>query len=141
MIVKKSVSLAIHDDQRPGQVLLVQRPDDDDDLPLAWGLPAASLLPGESWADAGRRAGSDKLGVALEITGELQAGTLQRASYMLDMRLLGARIVDGLAHARDDVPGVTHYRALRWGTATELQPAADRGSLCSQLYLRWSGGR
>ena len=37
--LKRSVSLVIEDG---GRVLLVRRPDDDDDLPGVWGLPAAS---------------------------------------------------------------------------------------------------
>ena len=47
--VKRSVSLVI---EGPAGLLLVRRPDDDESLPGAWGLPAASLRPGESERDA-----------------------------------------------------------------------------------------
>ena len=49
--------------ERPEGLLLVRRPDDDEDLPGAWGLPAATLAEGESEEDAVRRAGRDNLGV------------------------------------------------------------------------------
>lgn len=135
---KRSVSLAIHRDAAgPGgrEILLVQRPDDDEDLPLAWGLPAASLEPGESWEDAVRRAARDKLGIDVEPGEVLAEGALDRASYRLEMRLYAARIVRGIPRAPQDVAGVTQYRAWRWGPAEALRPAAAAGSLCSRLYL------
>ncbi len=134
---KRSVSLAIHD-PGTGRVLLVQRPRDDEDLPLVWGLPAASLGPRESWEDAVRRAARDKLGVEVEPGDALREGMLERPSYTLEMRLYEARIVRGEPGVPRDVAGVTQYRAWRWGTAPDLAPAAERGSLCSALYLRWA---
>jgi 8-oxo-dGTP diphosphatase len=139
MNVKRSISLAITDDARPGAVLIVQRPDDDEDLPGAWGLPAASLGPDESWADAGRRAGREKLGVELHVGDVLQEGSLQRARYRLDMRLYAARVVHGQPLVPQAVAGVTQYQAWRWGAAADVEPAAARGSLCSRLYLAWAG--
>jgi 8-oxo-dGTP diphosphatase len=137
MNVKRSVSLAITDPRQPGALLLVQRPDDDEDLPGVWGLPAASLGEGESWEAAAGRAGREKLGVELRLGGVLQHGTLQRAGYMLDMRLYAADIAAGEPHVPQAMPGVTQYQAWHWGAPAALQPAAERGSLCSQLYLRW----
>ena len=131
---RRSVSVAIHHPET-GKVLLVQRPADDEDLPLAWGLPAASLRPGESWEDAVRRAGRGKLGVELEPGGVLREGSLDRASYRLEMRLYGARLTAGAPEVPQRDPGVTQYRSWRWGDAAELEPAAARGSLCSRLYL------
>lgn len=137
--VKRSVSVAI----RPvfgacEAVLVVQRPPDDEDLPNLWGLPAASLRDGEDWNDAVRRAGREKLGVELEVGHELRRGSLARRDYDLEMRLFEAQIVSGEPHVRADVAGVTHYQAWRWGGAEDLVAAADRGSLCCQLYLNSS---
>ena len=134
-MIKRSVSLAIHDASRPGEVLLVQRPHDDEDLPLVWGLPAASLTAHESWEDAVLRAGRDKLGVTLEAGGMLRAGSLQRAEYVLEMRLYEARIVSGAPSVPMDVAGVTQYADWRWDSPAALEDAAVRGSLCSRLYL------
>jgi ADP-ribose pyrophosphatase YjhB (NUDIX family) len=137
MRVKRSVSLAITDPGQPGALLLVQRPAADEELPGVWGLPAASLGDGESWEDAARRAGRQKLGVELALRGVLQRGSLQRAGYLLDMRLYAADIATGEPHAPQASPGVTQYQAVRWGAPAALQPAAEGGSLCSRLYLRW----
>lgn len=133
---RRSVSLAIpHPDGRD-QVLLVQRPSDDEDLPDVWGLPAASLAPGEVWEDAVRRAARDKLGVTVDVVGVMAEGEKQRAGYTLHMRLYTATIVQGEPAVPQPTAGVTQYQAWRWGAAADLEPAADAGSLCSQLYLR-----
>ena len=120
-------------------MLLVQRPPDDEDLPLAWGLPAASLNPGESWTDAVRRAAGDKLGLDVEPGVVLREGSLERPSYRLEMRLYDARIVAGAPSVRQEVVAETRYAAWRWGAAAELSAAARRGSLCGRLYLEWAG--
>ncbi len=133
--VKRSVSFAIFRPGQPDQVLVVQRPADDEDLPDAWGLPAGSLRPGEDWTDAVRRAGRDKLGVELGVGQELNRGSLERAAYTLEMRLLAARVLAGEPHVPQPHPDVTQYQAWTWGTAETLRPAAERGSLCSQLFL------
>jgi 8-oxo-dGTP diphosphatase len=136
---KRSVALAIDDPAQPGCVLIVQRPHDDEDLPGVWGLPAATLEPGESWHDAALRVGRDKLGVRLAIAGMLRGGSSERAGYTLEMRLYAAHIAAGTPHVPQQVPGITQYQAWRWGAAEELRPAADSGSLCSQLYLAARG--
>lgn len=138
--VKRSVSLAIHHPN--GRVLQIRRPPDDEDLPLAWGLPAASLRPGEDWEDAVRRAARDKLDVEVEPGGVLREGALERDAYRLEMRLYEARILHGNPTVIGRDPSITHYVDLRWGTAEGLEPAARAGSLCSLLYLdnREEGG-
>ncbi|HEX9107901.1 MAG TPA: NUDIX domain-containing protein [Longimicrobiales bacterium] len=135
--VKRSVSFAIFHPADASRVLVVQRPHDDEDLPDAWGLPAGSLRGDESWVDAVRRAGREKLGVELEVTGELNRGTLERAHYTLEMRLLEARIVSGTPVVPQPVAGVTQYQAWRWATSDVLEPAAAAGSLCSRLFLAY----
>lgn len=134
--VKRSVSVAIHDGV--GRVLLVQRPPDDEDLPLAWGLPAASLRAGESWESAVERAAREKLGIEVDLGGRLAEGHLDRPGYRLEMRLYGASIARGRPAVPQTTPGVTQYVAWRWGPPAELAPAAGAGSLCSRLYLEWA---
>lgn len=137
--VKRSVSVAIFDPADRRRVLVVRRPPDDEELPDLWGLPAASLRPGESWEDAVRRAGREKLGVELEVREELNRGSTARAGYTLEMRLLEARIVSGSPAVPQPAPGVTQYRAWAWGEAAALEPAATRGSLCCRLFLERAG--
>ncbi len=137
--VKRSVSFAIFHPDRPGQVLAVLRPPNDEDLPDAWGLPAGSLRPGEDWAGAVRRAGRQKLGVELEVGEELRRGALERPAYTLQMRLLAARVVAGEPGVPQSDPAVTQYAAWKWAAPFELAPAAARGSLCSRLFLEYAG--
>jgi 8-oxo-dGTP diphosphatase len=137
-VIRQAVALVI---RRPGgdrRVLLVQRPDDDADLPGVWGLPAASLRPGEGWQDAALRAGREKLGVALVLGPVLNRGSRERPGYTLDMRLVAATLDPGVTPdpVRAPVPpGDTRYQACRWDDTDQVRAAARLGSLCSMLLL------
>jgi len=111
-------------------LLLVRRPDDDESLPGAWGLPAASLAPGESEEDAVRRAGREKLGVELE-----PLEPVGRDGGMTDWRV---QVSAGEPTVPQPGPN-TQYTGLRWGTAADLVPAARAGSLCCRALLRARG--
>ncbi len=137
--VKESVAVVIRNSNKPDVVLTVLRPSDDEELPNTWGLPAGSLKPGESWEAAVQRVGRDKLGVQLMPGAELQRGELERPDYLLRMRLYEAEIEKGQPMVPQAGEGVTQYTSWKWGSAKDLEPAAQRGSLCSQLYLRWIG--
>lgn len=134
--IKRSVALAI---VRDDSVLLVQRPGDDEDLPNAWGLPAATLDADESWQDALRRAGRDKLGVEIEAGRMLNEGVLDRANYRLEMRVYEAVLKAGLPVVPQRNRSITQYQRWKWGKAEELKPAAEQGSLCCRLYLELEG--
>ena len=114
----------------PEGLLLVRRPDDDEDLPGVWGLPAVSLGAGESEEEAVRRAGRDKLGVELE-----PVGPVGREGPMTDWE---ARILAGRPAVPQPGPH-TQYAELRFGEAEELRPAARDGSLCCRALLRARG--
>jgi 8-oxo-dGTP diphosphatase len=114
----------------PGGLLLVRRPDDDEDLPGVWGLPAASLTEGESEEDAVRRAAREKLGVEVRAVAPIGAD-----GPMTDFR---AEIVTGEPAVPQSGPN-TQYAELRWGEPEDLLPAARRGSLCSRALLRARG--
>lgn len=125
--MKRSISLVI---EGSGGILLVRRPDDDESLPGVWGLPAASLRPGESERDAVLRAGREKLGVEVE-----PLETVGAEGRMTDWR---ARIVAGDPQVPQPHEG-TQYVGLRWGDPGELAPAARAGSLCARALLRSVG--
>jgi len=114
----------------PEGLLLVRRPDDDEDLPGVWGLPALSLEPGESEQHGVRRAGHDKLGVEVE--------PLERVGRDRTMTDWKARIVSGEPAVPQAGPH-TQYAELRFGKPSELVPAARLGSLCSRVLLRARG--
>lgn len=116
--------------ESPEGLLLVRRPDDDEDLPGVWGLPAVSLAPGESEEEAVRRAGRDKLGVEVE--------PVERVGREESMTDWEARIVSG--HPVVPQPGTrTQYTELRFGEPSDLVPAAREGSLCCRVLLRARG--
>jgi 8-oxo-dGTP diphosphatase len=132
---KRSVSLVIEDARG---LLLVRRPEDDESLPGAWGLPAASLEPGESEEDAVRRAGRAKLGVEVRPLRPLAEARRERPGYRIAMRNWSAEIAAG-APAVPQPRGGTQYVQLRWGDPAELAPAARAGSLCCRALLRCRG--
>jgi methylated-DNA-protein-cysteine methyltransferase-like protein len=131
----QSVALAISRPGRSRKLIIVRRPPDDPDLPDAWGLPAASLRPGETWDAAAFRAARDKLGIAIDVGPEINRGSTRRHRTRLEMRLFRATLRAGKPHVPQPVRGVTQYAAWRWDTADALRPAADRGSLCCRLAL------
>jgi len=131
---KSAVALVLyHPDRR--RLLLVKRPPDDGRLPNVWGLPAGSLGAAEGWEDAVVRAGREKLGVGVRIVREVAAGSLDRGDHLLRMKEYEVEIVDGTPAVPQAVMGITQYVEWRWGIAAELSDAAQRGSLCSRLYL------
>ena len=133
--VKRSVAVAILEPGRTGRLLVVRRPPDDPDLPLAWGLPAASLRRGETWEAAARRAARQKLGVAIRLGRMRGEGKTQRSSTTLRMRLFEATLTRGAPDVHQEEAGVTRYTACRWAEPRALAPAARRGSLCCRLGL------
>ena len=142
--VQRAVALAVcPSDQGPDQVLAVLRPaEHDDPLGGLWGLPAATLRPGESQQDAVARVFRDKLGlIPFSNAAAVADGAQQRDGHTLTMTLYSVswsggdlRInLDGMRP--QDPPAGTLYESWRWARPDELRPAAERGSLCAQLYL------
>jgi ADP-ribose pyrophosphatase YjhB (NUDIX family) len=132
--LKHSVSLVI---DGPGGLLLVRRPEGDESLPGEWGLPAATLRPGEGEEEAVRRAGRDKLGVEVRPLRVLGEASAERPAYRILMRDWAVEIAGEPVVPQ---PGEgTQYESLRWGDAAELVPAARRGSLCARVLLRERG--
>jgi ADP-ribose pyrophosphatase YjhB (NUDIX family) len=133
--LKHSISLVI---EGSGGLLLVRRPEGDESLPGEWGLPAATLRPGESEEDAVRRAGRDKLGVEVRPLRALGEASAERPGYRILMRDWEVEIVAGEPVVPQSGAG-TQYESLRLGEVDELLPAARRGSLCARVLLRERG--
>jgi ADP-ribose pyrophosphatase YjhB (NUDIX family) len=133
--VKRSIALVI---EGPEGVLLVRRPADDESLPGEWGLPAATLADGETEEEALRRAGRDKLGVAVRPLRMLGEDQDERPGYRIAMRDWAVEIAAGAPSVPQPAPG-TQYDSWRWGPAEDLAPAARRGSLCARVLLRERG--
>ena len=137
IMIKESVSIAIFDGQRK-QIIAVQRPADDEDLANAWGLPASSLLENESIEDAVIRTGKEKLGVELEPIKALESGHIERSTYRLEMTLYEAKIIEGECTVPQPISGITQYQQWQWGDASCFMPAAEKGSLCCRLFLKYN---
>jgi len=137
-VVKESLALLVRSATEPERVLLVQRPEDDPELPGLWGLPAISLHEAESDLQALERLAATKLGLRLREFRFLCAGHQQRPTYRLHMRLYEALLPEGeipRLPERSGHGGMTLYQAWRWGSVDELRQSAAHGSLCSQLAL------
>lgn len=138
--IKRSVALLITNQGDLSRVLLVLRPDNDDEFPGMWGLPAASLKPGETLQATVRRIGVQKLGVDLVLGPELGYGSQERTDYVLEMVLIRAmpELHTGEFSVKKGTgEGETQYDDWRWGNPQELEAGAQNGSLCSELLLDW----
>ena len=160
MEYKYAVSLVIYRDpvsssgkpSATSEVVVVQRPSTDKDLPNAWGLPAgmvtfdASVNPTPTSNDFARSAvvaGKSKMGLDVEIVRDMGTMSHDRGAYTLTMTQFEVKIVgrDGAVDSAalpvvpQPIEGITQYQQWRWGVAEELQPAANAGSVCSRIYL------
>ena len=135
---KYAVSYVIYDSDR-SRFLIVKRPSDDKELPDVWGLPAGMVSEGESFQEALRRSGMEKLGVQLEPVTLVGKGQVDRGDYVLHMEEYEARIVSGEPSVPQSKEGVTQYQELKWGVSSDLEEAASKGSLCSRIFLENNG--
>jgi len=120
--IKHSVAVMIF---RGDQILAVRRPDDDEELPGIWGLPAGTCRGTESIEDVIRRIGHDKLGVTLSPTRKLSSGTQDRTTYRLEMELWEATM-----------EGIPTHPQWQWSGLDLLNPGAANGSLCCALAIK-----
>ena len=135
-IIKRSVAVVVRGPEA-GTFLVVKRPDDPAD-PLAgvWGFPAVTLADGEDERAAVIRAGRDKLGVELAPGGRLGQASADRGAYRLVLADYAATIADGTPSVPQPDPSVTQYVEWRYAAdPAELAEAAERGSLCAQIFL------
>jgi ADP-ribose pyrophosphatase YjhB (NUDIX family) len=123
--VKRSVAVAIFNGEN---VLSIRRPDDDDELPGIWGVPAGTLRPGENTEHLIKRIGRDKLGVKLTPIRQITSGKQIRQQYLLEMELWEASMEGTLSH-----------REWRWASIQSLRAGAAAGSLCCELALKNEG--
>ena len=134
--VKCSVAAVVRGSRDPREFLAVQRPPDDDRLPDVWGLPAASLRPGELPEAALRRIGREKLGTEIEPVRFVGIGSLDRGDYELILMDIEARVTGGEPDVHAATTDATRYVEQRWTSdLLLLRDAASRGSLCSRLLL------
>src|SRR5262245_32534733 len=123
---KRSIAVLIRNGDR---ILAIRRPDNDDELPGVWGLPAGSFRDAETLDDLVSRIGRDKLGVFLTPKRRLASGAQQRERYRLEMELWEAELA-----------GIPSGAEWKWTNLETLEEGRDRGSLCCRLALSGDGG-
>lgn len=107
------------------KILATYRPEDDDELPGIWGLPAGTCRGTEGPEDVIRRIGRDKLGVLLQPVRVLVSGEQDRPHYKLEMELWEASM--------DGEPTLPKWK---WASLESLASGAAKGSLCCTLALK-----
>lgn len=123
--VKHSVAVLI---SKGDKFLAIRRPDDDDELPGIWGLPAGTCRNKETVQDVIARIGRERLGVTLVPYRLLVSGAQDRPGYHLEMELWEALMV-----------GAPHYPERQWASCDVFRPGAEAGSLCCELAIKTKG--
>jgi hypothetical protein len=138
--IKRAVALVIKNKQ--GEFLTVKRPEDETG-PLAgvWGFPAITLYEGENEIEAARRVGRFKLGAIVEVGDKIGERTDDRGEYILHLSDYEADFTQGsVPKVPQPDTSVTQYTDLKYTDNPKvLLPAAQKGSLCSQVYLNSTG--
>jgi ADP-ribose pyrophosphatase YjhB (NUDIX family) len=119
---KHSVAVVI---SKNDSILTIRRPDDDDELPGIWGLPAGTCRNQETVQELIARIGREKLGVELKPERQLASGTQDRPAYILFMELWAVSMT-----------GTPNHPNWCWAAMEFLRPGAAAGSLCCDLALK-----
>ena len=137
----QAIAVVISNPLDASLVLTVQRPDDDEDLPGVWGLPATTIRHDESANDAAHRLGTRKLGADLTLGTLLAEGTQERSTHHLAMTLYAASLgatAPELPEPKNHIDDATYYTKWEWAPRESLIQGARMGSLCCQLALQSS---
>jgi len=119
--IKRSIAVLI----RNGDLIFsVRRPDNDDELPGVWGLPAGTFRNSESVEELIARIGQQKLGVTLVPIRKLTEGTQDRPAYRLQMELWEV-----------SMEGTPKHPAYQWSRVDVLKAGVTLGSLCCELAV------
>ncbi|MDR7563860.1 MAG: NUDIX hydrolase [Armatimonadota bacterium] len=137
-MVKRSVALLVYPPGARDRFVVVRRPEHpEEELAGVWGLPAATLRPGEEEIEAAHRIAREKLGTVVRLLGVRARGVQERPNYRLEMRLYEAELMGPEPRLPYPPPDfeTTYYTAWRWADTTVLREAAQQGSLCARLAL------
>lgn len=107
-----------------------------------WGLPAATLQPGETEEAAALRVGLQKLGCPVRLGRVLGRGVQDRPGYRLHMAVYEAELRDvpRLPDAPEEA-SATYYVAWRFGQLEDLEEAVRCGSLCARVAVEAARGQ
>lgn len=117
--------------------LVVKRPPEDKDLANHWGLPAATMLPGELPEDCAKRVCREKLGCESKPIRFVGLMFQKRNNYDLFLMDIEANILPGeIADINKARTENTAYTEQKWtDNPKELMDSAIKGSCCSSIFL------
>ncbi len=139
--VDNAAFAVIRNPEDESKVLVVKRPEEDEEIGGMWGLPATPIKDDEGIVDAVKRIGKDKLGVELEILDFIGRGTMDRGDYLLHGELYETTIEEGVPETPQPAEGKpgTQYVDWKWVNENEvadtIREIAQYGSLCTNIYL------
>jgi hypothetical protein len=132
--IKKSVALLIRFKGESDEVLTCLRLGDDRAYPNMWGLPAVTVLPEETEFEAIDRIMRDKLRQRnykiIRHLGKLTAP--RRDSFLLILDEYEIEVEDTIF-----ICNPLEYQKCQFQKPETLIPAANQGSLCSQICLNY----
>jgi len=137
--VKYAVFYVIKNLEDENKFVAVKRPEDDEDLPGVWGLPAGSVKEDESFEEACIRLAKKKLGVDIKILKFIGRGNIDRKEYILHGEEFLVEIVAGNINVNQEEITGTKYADWKWALSEDLKEASSKGSLCSSIYLNYCG--
>ena len=125
---------------KSGKFSAVKRPPSDANLPNVWGLPSGSPANGESPEAAVIRSGRDKLDVKVEITRYVGEDWIDRGEYILHLKEYEVRLAGGVPTVPHADTTITQYVDFKMSDSPQIfMEAAEKGSLCSRIFLREAG--
>lgn len=136
--MKCAVFYVIRNKEDEKKFVAVKRPEDDEDLPGVWGLPAGSVKEDESFEEACINRAKEKLKVDVKILKFIGRGNIDRGGYILHGEEFLVEIVSGELDVSRCEKG-TKYADWKWALPEELKEASSKGSLCSSIYLESCG--
>ena len=110
---QKINSIKIIIENQNGEILLVQEPENDDWMPLHWGLPGGRPKLKESLRDALKRTLQEEIGVEIEPSGIYKIEELLHQDRTVLMFIAVTKIFEEI-----DIKG--RINAFKWVTAEEI---------------------
>ena len=133
---QEKFSIAIALKNAAGETLGVKRPSNDDSLPGVWGLPAVTTNKGELPEAAAVRVGKEKLNCTIRSIKTLGIKTKDKGHYLLTLLEFEVELTGGEPDVLQAKTNATKYVEQRWTSdPTLFVEAAQKGSLCSQIFL------
>lgn len=141
--VRHAVAIAITNEK--GELLIIKRPETDQELGGLWGLPALARDPSENQYSVAEQVGPRKLGVTVAIGKKIGEQVMDRGGYILRLADYAGTIVEGTPSVPQPDETIVQYTDVKYTSdPTVLCISALKGSVCSRVYLasigiNWKG--